>query len=95
MSRGSGRRRRGVSRRRIGAGDGRQAGRWRGELGGVAVSLLCLLAEVGDDWHGPDGPGQPGKWHVAFLSLSFICFCFLFFCNFVALIKILKLTQKS
>ena len=25
--------------------------RRRGELGGVAVSLLCLLAEVGDDWH--------------------------------------------
>ena len=70
VSTGSGRCRRGASRRRAGAGDGRQAGRWRGELGGVAVSLLYLLAEVGDDWNGPDGPGQTGKWPVAFLSLS-------------------------
>ena len=28
-------------------GRGRQGGRWRGELGGVAVSLLCLLARGG------------------------------------------------
>ena len=27
----------------------RQAGKWRGELGDVAVSLLCLLAEVEGD----------------------------------------------
>ena len=70
VSTGSGQGRGGVSRRRAGAGDDRQGGRWRGELGGVAVSLLCLLAEVGDDSHRPDGPGQPGKWPLAFLSLS-------------------------
>ena len=33
--------------------------RRRGARGGVAVSLLCLLAEVGDDWHGA-GLGRPG-----------------------------------
>jgi hypothetical protein len=60
--RGSGRRRGGSSRRCAGAGEGRQAGWWRGELGGVAVSLLCLLAEVGDDWHQASGLGWPGKW---------------------------------
>ena len=71
-----------------------------------AVSLLCLLAEVGDDWHGPGGglgrlqgrqvgfTGKLGR----FLSLSFISFCFLFFCsclgfikNTRALLKILKI----
>ena len=45
-------------------------------LGGVAVSLLCLLAEVGDDWHRPDGPGQLGKWPLAFLSLFSDLFLF-------------------
>ena len=49
-----------------------------GEAGGgagacsaaVRCPLLCLLAKVGGDWHGPGGPAQPGKWPVAFLSLS-------------------------
>lgn len=95
VSTGSGRRRGGILRRRASAGEGRQAGRWRGELGGVAVSLFCLLAEVGDDWNKPDGPGQPGKWPLAFLSLSFLNFCFLIFCNCWALLKILKRFQKS
>ena len=26
-----------------------------------AVSLLCLLAEVDDDWYGPGGPAQSGR----------------------------------
>jgi hypothetical protein len=39
---------------------GREGG--GGELRGVAVSLLCLLAEVGDDWHQASGLGWPGKW---------------------------------
>ena len=56
----------------------RQAGRWRGELGGVAVSLLGLLAEVGGDWHGPDGPARPGKWPPG-LSLSLFLFNLLFY----------------
>ena len=76
---------------RASRGRGRQAGWWRGELGGVAVSLLCLLAEVGDDWHGPDGPGQPGKWPLAFLSLSFLN-CFLF-SNFLQLLGFIKNTK--
>ena len=52
------------------------------------MSLLCLLAEVGDDWHMPDGPGQPGKWPLAFLSLSFlICFSFSIFLQLLGFIK--------
>ena len=50
VSTGSGRCRRGASRCHAGANDGRQAGWWCGKRGGIAVSLLCLLAEVGDDW---------------------------------------------
>ena len=40
-------------RRRGGVGC-RQAGRWRvATARACAISLLCLLAEVEDDWHGP------------------------------------------
>ena len=39
--------------------------RRRGELGGVAVSLLCLLAEVGDDWHQASGLGRAGPGQVS------------------------------
>ena len=64
-SRGS-RRRRGEGPRRRGGEGRRQAGRWRGATArACAVSLLCLLAEVEDDWHQASGLGcplgQPGK----------------------------------
>ena len=69
-SKGSGRHRREGPRRRGGLSDaGRQGGAWRRGRA-CAVSLLCPLAEVGDDWHGPGGPARPGKWPVALLSLS-------------------------
>ena len=57
-SRGSRRRRGEGARRRGGLSDaGRQGGAWRRGRA-CAVSLLCLLAEVGDDWHGPGGLGS-------------------------------------
>ena len=42
------------------------------ELGraGVDTPASFWHREEGD-WHGPGGPAQPGKWPVAFLSLSF------------------------
>ncbi len=36
-----------------------------GKLDGVAVSLLCLLAEVGDDWHQASGLGRAGPGQVS------------------------------
>ena len=49
--------------------------------GACAVSLLCLLAEVGDDWHGPAQcwAGQWARWAAPgkFLSLSFSVFLFI------------------
>ena len=51
-----------------------------------AVSLLCLLAEVEDDWHQASGLGcplgQPGKGPgktLFFLFLFLFCFVFFFF----------------
>ena len=59
-SRGSRRRRREGPRRRGGEGR-RQAGRWRvATARACAVSLLCLLAEVEDDWHQASGLGRAG-----------------------------------
>ena len=66
-----------VARRR------RQAAWWRGELGGVAVSLLCLLAEVGDDWHTPVGwamLGQVSGRQVSPGKFLFFYFCSVLFC---------------
>ena len=60
---------------RVGEAAGRRCR--RGVRGGVAVSLLCLLAEVGDDWHQDSGLGRagpPGKCPV----LSLPPFYFLF-----------------
>ena len=64
-SRGSRRRRREGPGRRGGEGR-RQAGGGRGATArACTVSLLCLLAEVEDDWHQASGLGcplgQPGK----------------------------------
>ena len=54
-SAGSGRRQGEGPRRCGGLSDvGEQGGAWRRGRA-CAVSLLCLLAEVGDDWHGPGG----------------------------------------
>ena len=66
-----------VARRR------RQAAWWRGARARRVLSLLCLLAEVRDDWQGPAGLGRlagpqvrPGKCS----AFSIFClFCFLFF----------------
>ena len=85
-SRGSRRRRREGPRRRGGEGR-RQAGRWRGATArACAVSLLCLLAEVEDDWHQASGLGcplgQPGKGPGKTLSPFSNYFSFLF-CRFV------------
>ena len=85
-SRGSGRRRREGARRRGGEGR-RQAGRWRvATARACAVSLLCLLAEVEDDWHQASGLGcplgQPGKGPGKTLSPFSNYFSFLF-CRFV------------
>ena len=48
--------------------------------GARAVSLLCLLAEVGDDWHEPAQcwAGQWARWATPgkFLSLSFSVFIY-------------------
>ena len=99
VSTGSGRRRGGVSRCRAGAGEGRQAGRWRGELGGVAVSLLCAclvrkkqLAGMGQHSAGParwagqvSGPGR------CLLSLFLLFSVFYFLSLFLDLVKILNL----
>ena len=68
-----------VARRR------RQASWWRGARARRALSLLCLLVEVGDDWHQARwaGPAQerprwawwvPGKCPGESLSLSYILF---------------------
>ena len=74
---------------------GKQEEAWR-LARACTISLLCLLAEVGDDWHGPGGPTQPGKWPVAFLSLSFpFNSVFLFFYICWALLKIARHFQKS
>ena len=85
-SRGS-RRRRGESPRRRGGEGRRQAGRWRGATArACAVSLLCLLAEVEDDWHQASWLGcplgQPGKGPGKTLSPFSNYFSFLF-CRFV------------
>ena len=85
-SRGSRRRRREGPRRRGGEGR-RQAGRWRvATARACAVSLLCLLAEVEDDWHQASGLGcplgQPGKGPGKTLSPFSNYFSFLF-CRFV------------
>ena len=92
-SRGSRRRRREGPRRRGGEGR-RQAGRWRvATARACAVSLLCLLAEVEDDWHQASGLGcplgQPGKAQVRLCSFFFsVLFCF-------GLVKILNHFIKS
>jgi hypothetical protein len=93
VSRGSSDTGGGSSWRRDGVRASRQARRWRGERARVAVSLLCLLAEVGDDWRGPDGPAQSVSGLGPF---CYFCFpIFYFFCNFVALFKIVRHYQKS
>ena len=85
-SRGSRRSRGEGPRRRSGEGR-RQAGRWRvATARACAVSLLCLLAEVEDDWHQASGLGcplgQPGKGPGKTLSPFSKYFSFLF-CRFV------------
>ena len=55
------------------------------------MSLLGLLADVGDDWNTPDGLGQPGKWPLAFLSLSFSDL--FLFSNFLQLLGFIKNTK--
>ena len=67
-------------------GSGRQAGWWRGELGGVAVSLLCLLARGGRrQGEAPGGLGRTGGLPAQELGrllapgkCSLLCFIILF-----------------
>lgn len=72
----------------------------RGTSHARALSRLCLLAEVRDDWHQARWarPAQmrPRWHHVCFLlSLSLLfSFYFLFFCNCFDLIKMLRHFQK-
>ena len=98
-SRGSRRRRREGPRRRGGEGR-RQAGRWRGATArACAVSLLCLLAEVEDDWHQASGLGcplgQPGKAQVRLCSFYFYFCSVLFSFFFFATVFKFKQIQNS
>ena len=95
-SRGS-RRRRGESPRRRGGEGRRQAGRWRvATARACAVSLLCLLAEVEDDWHQASGLGcplgQPGKGPGKFLFFFYFC-SILFYLIYFATVLNFKIIQ--
>jgi hypothetical protein len=76
----------------------RQAGGGVARLGARALSYLCLLAEVDDDWQGPGGLGRPGKWprySALSLSLFYISFCFSISVSVFDLVKILSHFLKS